>query len=73
MTNTEIRNTLNSADYSFLRENPHLGNNVILITVGGSHAYGTETPTSDLDIRGCARCWGNPSQYEGREIHAEIS
>lgn len=54
MTNTEIRNTLNSADYSFLRENPHLGNNVILITVGGSHAYGTETPTSDLDIRGCA-------------------
>ena len=41
MTNTEIRNTLNSADYSFLRENPHLGNNVILITVGGSHAYGT--------------------------------
>ena len=54
MTNTEIRNTLNSPDYSFLRENPHLGNNIILITVGGSHAYGTETPTSDLDIRGCA-------------------
>ena len=26
MTNTEIRNTLNSPDYSFLRENPHLGN-----------------------------------------------
>ena len=24
MTNTEIRNALNSADYSFLRENPHL-------------------------------------------------
>ena len=27
---------------------------VMLLGLGGSHAYGTDTETSDLDIRGCA-------------------
>lgn len=54
MTINEIKSALRSSEYSFLSDNSHLGSNVILLTVGGSHAYGTDTPTSDLDIRGCA-------------------
>jgi len=26
----------------------------MFLVYGGSHAYGTSTPTSDIDIRGCA-------------------
>ena len=40
--------------YSFLDTNEHLKNTIILLTLGGSHAYGTNTPDSDIDIRGCA-------------------
>ena len=40
--------------YSFLDTNEHLKNNIILLTLGGSYAYGTNTPDSDIDIRGCA-------------------
>lgn len=54
MTINEIKSALRSSEYSFLSDNSHLGSNVILLTVGGSHAYGTDTSTSDLDIRGCA-------------------
>ena len=58
MTNEEMKKVLKSKEYDFLRDNPHLGSNIILLTVGGSHAYGTniETPdhVSDLDIRGIA-------------------
>lgn len=50
----DIKSTVNSEKYSFLRENEHLGNNIILIGLGGSHAYGTDVETSDLDIRGIA-------------------
>ena len=50
----QIKECLKSKDYDFLRENEHLGQNIIFLTLGGSHAYGTETPESDLDIRGCA-------------------
>ena len=45
---------LNTPEYSFLRDNEHLGKNIILLGLGGSHAYGTNTPESDLDIRGIA-------------------
>lgn len=48
----EIKNELQSDRYSFLQTNVHLGNNIILLTLGGSHAYGTDVETSDLDIRG---------------------
>lgn len=43
-----------TSDYDFLRENQHLGNNICYLTLGGSYAYGLETPTSDIDIRGVA-------------------
>lgn len=54
MYTNQIREKLHSKEYDFLRENEHLGNNIMLLTTGGSHAYGTNVETSDLDIRGIA-------------------
>lgn len=39
--------------YSFLNKEP-LGDNIILLGLGGSHAYGTNIEGSDLDLRGAA-------------------
>ena len=50
----EIKKLISSSEYDFLRTNEHLGKNIILLTLGGSHAYGTNIETSDVDIRGCA-------------------
>lgn len=50
----EIKKAVAGESYDFLRSNEHLGSNIILLGLGGSHAYGTETDSSDLDIRGCA-------------------
>lgn len=50
----EIKAKVASEEYDFLRNDPHLGNNIILLGLGGSHAYGTNIESSDLDIRGCA-------------------
>ena len=54
MTVDNIKSLINTTEYDFLRTNEHLGSNMILITLGGSHAYGTNIETSDVDIRGCA-------------------
>ena len=54
MTIDNIKTMLKTPDYDFLRINEHLGSNIILLTLGGSHAYGTNIETSDVDIRGCA-------------------
>ena len=54
MTLQEIKQELQTPAYSFLKDNPHLNSNIILLGLGGSHAYGTATPESDLDIRGVA-------------------
>lgn len=54
MTIEEIKQVINTQQYSFLKENEHLGENIILLGLGGSHAYGTNIETSDLDIRGVA-------------------
>ena len=51
---TDFKTLLNTPEYEFLKTNPHLGKNIILIGVGGSHAYGTNIPGSDVDIRGIA-------------------
>lgn len=50
----EIKALVDSERYDFLRTNPHLGNKVIFLTLGGSYAYGTNVDTSDVDVRGCA-------------------
>lgn len=49
----QIKEKLKSTEYNFLRTNPHLGNNIILLGLGGSYAYGTNVETSDIDVRGC--------------------
>lgn len=54
MTINNIKTILQTPDYDFLRKNEHLGSNLILLTLGGSHAYGTNVESSDIDIRGCA-------------------
>ena len=50
----QIKETLKSAEYDFLRTDKNLGKNIIILTLGGSHAYGTDNEDSDLDVRGCA-------------------
>lgn len=52
MTLEKIKNALKSEDYKFLQENKKLSKNIIILTLGGSHAYGTNKEDSDLDIRG---------------------
>lgn len=36
MTLEQIKNSLNSEGYDFLRENKHLGNSIVLLALGGS-------------------------------------
>ena len=50
----DFKTLLSTPEYEFLKTNPHLGNNVILLSLGGSHAYGTNVEGSDVDIRGIA-------------------
>lgn len=54
MNLNKINQTIKSSNYDFLRSNQNLGNNIILLGLGGSHAYGTNNEDSDLDIRGVA-------------------
>jgi len=52
MNKIELTAVINQPEYSFLQTNPKLNHHLCLLTVGGSHAYGTSTPDSDVDIRG---------------------
>lgn len=54
MTTSEIKSLLHTEPYNFLRTDENLGSNMILLTLGGSHAYGTDNANSDVDIRGIA-------------------
>ncbi len=47
-----LKDKLNSEEYDFLRKDPHLGGNILILTTGGSIAYGTNVASSDIDIRG---------------------
>ena len=42
-------------EYDFLYTDACLGNNILLLGYGGSYSYGTNVPTSDVDIRGITR------------------
>ena len=52
----DIKKRIKDSDYNFLREDKRLCDNIILLTLGGSHAYGTniniDGHISDIDIRG---------------------
>lgn len=48
-----IEEIIKQEEYKFIENNEHLGKNIIFLTLGGSHAYGTNISTSDIDIRGC--------------------
>lgn len=54
MTVEEIKKKLNNQEYDFLRTNEHLGENIILLGLGGSYSYGTNIESSDVDCRGVA-------------------
>jgi predicted nucleotidyltransferase len=54
MTIEQIKEELTKPEYHFLGTNPYLAGNMMLIGLGGSHAYGTNNENSDLDIRGIA-------------------
>ena len=59
-------------NYKFLDEDKRLGNNIHLLVYGGSRAYGTNLPTSDIDIRGIAT--NSPESilnYEDFEVFTE--
>lgn len=53
MTIEEIRNKVFTSDeYKFIRTDEQLHNNIILLYLSGSYAYGTNTEDSDIDVRG---------------------
>jgi predicted nucleotidyltransferase len=54
MKTEDIKEMVKSDKYKFLREESRLGDNIILLGLGGSHAYGTSNEDSDVDIRGVA-------------------
>lgn len=54
MTVEQIKELVASPEYDFLRTNEHLKDKIVFLTLGGSHSYGTNIETSDVDIRGCA-------------------
>lgn len=49
-----IKEVIKNSEYDFLRENKHLGKNIMFLTIGGSYAYGMNNENSDIDIRGIA-------------------
>ena len=54
MTIEEIKKKVAGPEYDFLRNNEHLGSNIILLGLGGSYSYGTQKSDgkSDLDLSG---------------------
>lgn len=49
-----FKKLIHTPEYDFLWKNKHLGENLILLSVAGSYAYGTNNEFSDYDIRGIA-------------------
>ena len=65
-----IQDIVGTAEYDFLRTDAHLANKLIFLTFGGSHAYGTSVPESDVDVRGCAL--NSKSDLIGMSIFEQI-
>lgn len=65
MNKEEIKEKLKNSEYDFLRTNEKLKDNIVLLVVAGSHAYGLNTEESDLDIRGISM--GTPDTILGLE------
>ena len=55
MKTTEKEKLLSQPEYAFLKTEERLKNNIILLGLAGSYSYGTNIPTSDIDIRGLSR------------------
>lgn len=49
----DYKKEIEGRNYDFLRKDEHL-KNMMIIGLGGSHAYGTNVEGSDLDVRGVA-------------------
>ena len=53
MTIDEIKEKVNGQEYEFLKNDEHLGSNIILLGLGGSYSYGMSIEGKlDVDIRG---------------------
>lgn len=50
----DFRLLIEGKEYDFLRTDPRLGKNIILLGVSGSYGYGTNREGSDVDLRGIA-------------------
>ena len=50
----DFKALVQTKEYGFLRTDPHLGDRIILLGVGGSYGYGTNREGSDVDLRGIA-------------------
>lgn len=61
-----VQSLLDLKEYDFLNTNEHLKNRMMFVCLGGSHAYGTNTEESDVDLRGCA--FNNPSDLLGLSV-----
>ena len=54
MSSQDFMKILEGTDYSFLHENEHLANKIMLLGLSGSYGYGTNREGSDVDFRGVA-------------------
>lgn len=64
MTIDEIKEKVNGQEYEFLKNDEHLGSNIILLGLGGSYSYGMSIEgKSDVDIRG-----GGVTEQQGRDF-----
>lgn len=73
------KSILKQPEYDFLKTNKHLGSNIILLGLGGSHSYGTNIESSDLDIRGITLnskkdilCKNSFKQFEDKQTDTVI-
>ena len=48
----DFKSLIESNKYDFLRSNEYLGERIMILGLGGSHAYGTSNENSDIDLRG---------------------